>query len=749
MLGFEATLSRLPFLLMRIRTRLLLLILAILVPAFVAAVLAVGYVYQEERHAQETSVKEAVRAFALVVDNELETKEGILRALANSPALARGDLDTFFHHASSLAPTAETTIILFSPDGRQLLNTRAAPGTPLPTRRASNIDDLMRRDGADRTLVSDLFVSPLGRRHDFAIQVPVHIDGQIRYFLSMGVNAATMQGLLLEQRFPAEWQATIVDRGGRVVARTLDADLYRGRPLSSVAMAQFAARREGVFSSNNLAGIPVQAFYSTVPGSDWKVLVSIPTADLRRVPLHAAAFLAAIMAMLLVLASVGARWFARRAAIPIEYLGRRAEDLGAGREVRYEPQGVIEIDAVAQRMAEASRRILTAQAEQEQRVAEAVAASERAQTALVRGQKLEALGRLTGGIAHEFNNLLQTLTTALQLAALTANQPKVLNLIDTCKRTVSRATALTTRLGSFGRLQDARLLTVDPAEQVRGSVQLLRGVLRQGTRVEVQCGDDVWPVTIDPVQFDLALLNLAINARDAMPDGGRLAIEVHNCTLEPTVERTGGDYVRVRVTDTGTGMPPDVLARALDPFFTTKPPGQGSGLGLPQAYAFATQSRGWLTVASTIGAGTTIDIYLPRSQQPLSAVAGRADSQAPGRGSGRVLFVEDDPLVREAVVRGLEDCGFDVMVAADGDKALAMLDAGLDADVVFSDIVMPGKVSGIDLAGLLRERRPGLPVVLATGYTEQRAVIPGVQVLAKPYEIDQLVELLANLSAAR
>jgi CheY-like chemotaxis protein len=251
------------------------------------------------------------------------------------------------------------------------------------------------------------------------------------------------------------------------------------------------------------------------------------------------------------------------------------------------------------------------------------------------------------------------------------------------------------------------------------------------------------------VQFDLALLNLAINARDAMPDGGRLAVDVRNCTLEPTLERTGGDYVRVSVTDTGIGMPPDVLARALDPFFTTKPPGQGSGLGLPQAYAFATQSRGWLTLASTVGGGTTIEIYLPRSLQPLSALAARGDGEAPGRGSGRVLFVEDDPLVREAVVRGLEDCGFDVMVAADGDKALAMLDAGLDADVVFSDIVMPGKVSGVDLAGILHERRPGLPVVLATGYTDQRAVIPGVQVLAKPYEIDQLVELLANLSGGR
>jgi CheY-like chemotaxis protein len=189
-----------------------------------------------------------------------------------------------------------------------------------------------------------------------------------------------------------------------------------------------------------------------------------------------------------------------------------------------------------------------------------------------------------------------------------------------------------------------------------------------------------------------------------------------------------------------------VLARALDPFFTTKEAGQGTGLGLPQAYAFATQSQGWLTLTSTVGEGTTVDLYLPRSRQPLSPLPG---VRAPAllRGAGRVLFVEDDPLVREAVVRGLEDAGFDVVVAPSGDQALAMLDSGLDADVVFSDIVMPGKVSGIDLAALLRERRPGLPVVLATGYTEQRAAIPGVQVLAKPYEIGELAELLTELAA--
>jgi signal transduction histidine kinase len=731
---------------MRIRTRLLILILAILVPTFSAATLAVGYVYLEERRAQENSVKEAVRAFALLVDNELETREGLLRALASSPSLARGDLPEFYRHAKLLAPTPDTTIILYDLDGRQLANTRVPLGSPLPTRRVSNIGELMTRYGADRTLISDMFKAPLGGQYDFVVQVPVRIDGRIVYFLSMGVNASSLQSLMAQQRFPAEWVAAIIDRKGRIVARSRDAEQARGRSVSPLALRNFAAAGEGVFASRNLSGVPVQAFYSTVPDSQWRVSVSIPQSELQRVPLHAAAFLAGIMALLLVLAVVLARRFGKRAIGPIEYLGNSAEDLGHGREVVYVPQQIVEIDAVVHRMAEASRQIRRAQAELEQRVNEAVDATERAQAAMMRGQKLEALGRLTGGIAHEFNNLLQTLTTALQLAALTSTQPKVQSLIDTCKRTIVRATALTGQLGSFGRIQDAKLMTVAPGEQLGNAVQLIRNVLRQGIELELQCPDDLWPVTIDPLQFDLAMLNLAINARDAMPDGGRLDLSARNCVLEPTLERSGGDYVLVTVGDTGTGMPPEVLARALDPFFTTKEPGKGTGLGLAQAYAFATQSQGSLALSSTPGQGTRVELYLPRSTMPLSPQPGRVPPATAQYASGRILFVEDDELVREAVMRGLEEAGFEVLVAANGDRALAMIDAGLDIDVAFSDIVMPGKISGIDLAGILRERRPGLPVVLATGYTDQRATVPGVQVLAKPYEIGQLVELLAGLA---
>jgi signal transduction histidine kinase/CheY-like chemotaxis protein len=732
---------------MRIRTRLLILVLSVLIPSFIAAVLAVAYVYNEEQASQARGMTEATRAFALLVDNELQKRSSNLQALANAPSLARGDLAEFYAHARKVAPTPETTVILADLQGRQLLNTRVPLGTPLPVRRFSNLGELMQRYGSDKVLTSDLFMAPVARRHDFSIQVPVRIGDELRYVLIMGVNASTLQNLFVSQHFPREWIASIVDRNGAVVARSRDPDRWVGTHMNEGLHARISADKEGVYQSRSLDGIDVRAFASTVPDAGWKVLVSIPIEEIRRVPLQAAALLAGLMALLLVLGLLAARWFASRAIEPIEYLGRSAESLGKGEELAWQAQGVAELDSVGRRLAEASRQIRDSKAQLEQRVAEAITATERAQRALLQSQKLEALGRLTGGIAHEFNNLLQTLTTALQLAEMSSTQPKVQKLIDTCKRTVTRATALTGQLGSFGRVQEGRLATVDMHDQAGSAVQLMKGALRHDIALSLNCGKDAWPVTIEPLQFDLALLNLAVNARDAMPAGGLLRIDVCNLALaQPPDKLAPGDYVLVAMTDSGIGMTPEVLARALDPFFTTKTIGHGSGLGLAQAYAFATQSQGTLVLHSRTGEGTRVEIYLPRASRAL--VAGpHPTAGLPARGKGTVLFVEDDVLVREAVVPALEDCGFTLLVADDGEAALKMLDDGARPDVVFSDIVMPGRISGIDLAGLVRQRDPSLPVVLATGYTEQQAAMPGVRILAKPYAIEKVVALLSELSA--
>lgn len=738
---------------MRIRTRLLILILAILVPSFIAAALAVSYVYREEQKSQVQSVREATRAFALMLDNELQARAAILRTLAAAPSLRDGDLHEFYEHARGVAPHSETVIILADPDGRQLLNTRRPFGAALPQRRASNIGALMQRHGPERTLVSDMFLAPIGKLPDYVVQVPVMDGGTLRYFLIMGINVKSLQQLVRRQDFRGEWIATVVDRSGVVLARSRNPEQFVGKPVRAYSRALLNRSQEGVYSSRTLDGIDVRAFFSTVPLSEWKVLVSIPVSEIRRVPLEAAAMLAGLMAALLAAGVLAARWLARRAIGPIEYLGRSADELGQGKEPDYRPQGIVEIDSVARRMQDAGRQIRQAQHELEQRVAEAVAATERVQSALLKSQKLEALGRLTGGIAHEFNNLLQTLSTALQLAELNNRDDKVRGLIQTCKKTVQRAAALTGQLGSFGRIQEARQETVDACGQLRSARQLMSGALREDIDLQIDCDEPSWPVTVEPLQFDLALLNLAVNARDAMPRGGVLRIEARNVVLTPAAAGSAlaalapGDYVRVSVSDTGSGMTPEVLARALDPFYTTKAQGQGTGLGLPQAYAFALQSQGLLLIDSEPGKGTRVDIYLPRARRAApEAVPAAPDAPLP-RARGTVLFVEDDALVREAVSHALAEAGFDVLAAHDGEQAVAMLDGGARPAVVFSDIVMPGAVSGIDLADIVRQRDPLLPVVLATGYTERQAAIPGVQVLAKPYPIERLVTLLARAAA--
>jgi signal transduction histidine kinase/CheY-like chemotaxis protein len=740
---------------MRTRTRFLLLVLSILVPAFIAAALAVAYVYRDARQAQNRGLTETARAMALLVDNELQKKEEVLRALAASPALADGRLDVFYTHAKNVVPSPESAVILFDLDSRQLLNTRRPFGSPLPTRSAANLAQLAQRYGGDQGLVSDVFMAQVAKQYDFAIQVPVKVDGALRYWLSMGIHASALQPLLLRQRLPGAWLATVVDRNGIVVARTRNPEQYVGKPMSEKTRMLVMAAAETVMESRTLDGVDVRVYVSTVPGSDWKILLSVPSSELRAAPLRAAALLGGLMALLLIAGMTAARRFASRAIAPIEALGHNAQALGDGAEVRYVPAGWAELDSVGQRLAEAGTRIRHNQADMEARVAAAIAATERAQSALLKNQKLEALGRLTGGIAHEYNNLLQTLTTALQLAAFSTREEKVKGLIQTCQRTVARATALTGQLGSFGRLQEARVTTVDVCEQLRSAVQLMKGSVRGDVAVEVHCEEDVWPVTVEPLQFDVALLNLALNARDAMPQGGLLRVEAKNVEVDGSHHNLArGDYVLVSLVDGGSGMTPEIMARALDPFFTTKPPGQGTGLGLPQAYAFATQAGGTLVLDSIPGIGTRVDLYLARAREEdkgkgkAEAAPEIAAGATPAQGSGTVLFVEDDALVREAVVRALTESGFEVLVAENGETALRLLEGGARRpDIVFSDIVMPGQVSGIDLAGILRQRYPGLPVVLATGYTEQQIAVPGVQVLAKPYAIEQLVAILSKSTA--
>ena len=738
---------------MYFRNRLLILVLSLLIPTFAGGVLAVWYVYDQQHADQERTVGEAARALALLVDKELQTKEGVLQALARSPSLARGDLPEFYVHAKALAPTPATTIVLHDMAGKQVLNTRVGFGQPLPQRRSSDMAQLMERYGANRTLVSDLFLAPVAKRYDFTVQVPVPVTGEPSYYLTMGINSASLESLFVGHRFPQQWIITVVDRHGAVLARTRDAEKFVGTLVRPYSRKIIAASNEGAYRSVTLEGIPVKAFFSTVPRSDWKILVSIPESEIRMVPLRAAAMLAGMLVLLLAAALAAAGRTARRSLAPIEHLGLAADRLGRGEEVHYESQGLVEIDLVGRRLADAAVQINTAQAELERRISVAVANNARAQAALIKGQKLEALSRLTGGIAHDFNNLLQTLMTALQLAAMTADRERLQALFATCQAAVRKATDLTAQLGSFGKIQDARLEVVQLSAMLQNKRQLLTSAVGSGVTLSVDLAGDLWPVQVDPVQLELALVNIALNAGDAMPNGGAFSIRAENVPASLAPQGVEDDCVLLRLTDTGVGMSPQVLADALDPFFTTKAAGQANGLGLPQAYGFANQSGGLLRLDSVEGEGTTAEIYLPRSHAAnVANAAATTVALAPARGSGlglsgaqSVLFVDDDHLLRDTVVPALEHAGFVVTVAANGDAALALLESGLRPDVVFSDIVMPGQTSGIALANIVTERFPESAIVLATGYSEKRIGLSGVQVLSKPYELSALIDTLKAL----
>jgi PAS domain S-box-containing protein len=366
---------------------------------------------------------------------------------------------------------------------------------------------------------------------------------------------------------------------------------------------------------------------------------------------------------------------------------------------------------------------------------------EEARAALFQAQKLQALGELTGGIAHDFNNLMTVIRgSADLLRRADLAEEKRARYLEAIVETADRAAALTGQLLAFSRRQRLKPEVVDLNLRLDAFGEMVERTLGAQVEVKLDLAPGLWATEADPTQLETALLNAAINARDAMPDGGTLTIRTCN------VHEKDGDFVVVELADTGTGMPDEVLSRAYEPFFTTKPVGKGTGLGLSQIHGFAAQSGGRSEIDSKAGEGTVLRLYLPRTDKEATPPAEAAP--AARRGDGRtVLLVEDNDHVRAFAEHLLADLGYDVLTAESAGEALALLE-GRSVDVVFSDIVMP-EMSGLDLARLLRTRRPELPVVLATGYSEEtvRGDAAAFDILSKPYGADTLGEALSRALA--
>jgi signal transduction histidine kinase/DNA-binding response OmpR family regulator/CHASE3 domain sensor protein len=381
----------------------------------------------------------------------------------------------------------------------------------------------------------------------------------------------------------------------------------------------------------------------------------------------------------------------------------------------------------------------------------------RAEAVARQAQKMESIGQLTGGVAHDFNNLLQIISANLDLAVASgeARGDSVLaRRLQNAMGAVSRGARLTGQLLAFARRQALSPRSVDLGRTIRDMGDMLRRTLGEQIQVESVIAGGLWSTLADPSQVENAILNLAINARDAMPEGGRLTLEVANAHLDDAyaashVDVTPGQYVMLAVSDTGTGMGPGVMARVFEPFFTTKPEGKGTGLGLAQVYGFVKQSGGHVKIYSELGEGTTVKLYLPRTRRERDA-PDPTGSPSVERGNERILVVEDDDGVRAAVVDMLTDLGYSVLRAENAQEALKLLEGGAKADLLFTDVVMPGPVQTRELARRAQEICPGLLLLYTSGYTQNAIVHNGrldedALLLSKPYRRDELARKLRGI----
>ncbi len=416
-------------------------------------------------------------------------------------------------------------------------------------------------------------------------------------------------------------------------------------------------------------------------------------------------------------------------------------------------------ETLEQRVIERTRALELAN----QRLTEQMESLRRAQAALQQAQKMEAVGQLTGGIAHDFNNLLTAIAGNLDLISeATKGEQSLQPLIDTAQRAAERGTRLTAQLLAFSRQQALRPEVVDLNVLVQEFRLLVARAVGEAVEIDFRPDPVLWPSLVDPAQLQSAVLNLAVNARDAMPGGGILVIETRNIRIGEAeaamAEASPGQHVMLAVSDAGMGMATETVARAFEPFFTTKEIGKGTGLGLSQVYGFARQSGGYATIESVLGHGTTVRVYLPRSEIAIPATIVKSP-QAERPGSGEtILVVEDDPNVLDTVVNMLGSLGYRTIVAANGREALAILERGGTIDLLFTDIVMPGGINGFDLAREAGRQYPSLKVLLTTGYAavhRDPEMVPTTEfaILDKPFlRVDlaaKIHEVLAPRPAAQ
>jgi signal transduction histidine kinase len=732
-----------------IRARLLLLMMTVLLPAIAGALFLVARTYHDERETLAASLRDSALAMAQVIDRELAHRMDIAEILAASPLLSRNpeidpDLSYLHHWTSRIVDNVGGSIELHSAT-HLLMDSRGAPGAP-PRPHGTAGFQLSRVP-----LVVPLAVTASGEVTPPQLVQPVHRVGGELLNLVITLPPEVMQRMVDHQSLPPDWVGTVLDNGQRVVARHPGGTAYIGWLATDDIRAGLDAAAEAPFTSVTFDGKPAVGHFSRTP-QGWAYVTAAPRevliADLPLPVLHVTAG----ALMLLGLAAGASLWVGRGIAAAAESLKRAAQSLQAGGPIaRQQPTGIAEFDAVGQAMAVSAQALADSRHELERQVDEAVARTRLAEQRVSQGQRIAALGRLTGGVAHDFNNLLGVISNSAHLIGRHAAQNPALQMpVDVTRRAVEMGSHLSQQLLRFSGRQPVSPRPVDLGVCLPELSEMLALVARKNVQVSIAVDPGTAQVKVDPSELELALINMALNARDAMPNGGRLNIDARNAGANEADGLPAGDYVLVSVSDNGVGMPEEQAAQAFEPFFTTKAVGKGTGLGLSQVHGFCVQAGGTAHMVSTPGLGTTVTMVLPACTAAAATEADAAPAEAEAEDRSAVmagvtvLLVEDNDELADVTVLLLQSYGCKVRRALDVDDALAQLDADGSVQLVLTDVVMPGTRNGVDLARELTRTRPSLPVVLISGYSAALNGLTGFTVLRKPVAPQVLVRALVG-----
>ena len=654
---------------------------ALLLPLAIYVLITVSVNYRDDRRATERATLARAQAVASQVSSRLELVSQAMRILSTIRSIRERDWRE--------AQARSRDITQLNPDWRDVSLIDLERGVSLFDLRTSEPQErvidaasarMIARRSALRPVFSDV-VGGVSMRGAIEADLAIGTAAKPRYLLQIRLDPSFVQRVLMASASP-EGVSAVVDRRGLFIARSKAWPARLGTPATRYVRYAIAHGRSGFYRSTTWEKLATYTAFTTLADSGWSVHVAVPSTSIDR----------------------------------SQYGWRLSSLLAAAASI-----------ALALMLVFLIMRLIAVRRASEVRTQQA--------------ERLEAVGKLTGGIAHDFNNMLAIVIGSLDLAKrrLAKGDGDIIRYIDNAMDGAHRAADLTRRLLAFSRRQPLAPAVIDANALIMAMRDLLSQTLSGDIRVETVLADDLWPTFVDPGQLENAIVNLAINARDAMPDGGILTITTTNHSTHTTGV---GDQIAFTVADTGSGMPAEVAARAFEPFFTTKEVGRGTGLGLSQIHGFATQSGGPASIATTMGKGTAITILLPRHQatgtDAQSSYVPRKDQTAPpGRPEDIILIVEDEEQVRRTNVEALRSLGYTVRHAADATEALNILTTQPGIKLLLTDIVMPG-MNGRDLAARVGRSHPDMRILLVTGFEREHDELDENRILRKPFGVGEL-----------